>query len=42
MSVDMVDVLAENLLVIHKDPEDPRFKDDACGGHMKLYQEVRY
>jgi len=40
--VDLVDSLTGDLPMIHKDPEDPRFKDAPCGGTMKLYQEVRY
>jgi hypothetical protein len=42
MSVDLVDAITAKLDYIHKDPDDPRFKDAPCGGKMKLYQEVRY
>lgn len=41
-SIDLVDAIIGDLIFIHKDPEDPHFKDDPCGGTMKLYQEVRY
>jgi hypothetical protein len=40
MTFDLVDVLT-GLLLIHKPDNDPRFKENPCGGVIKLYQEVR-
>lgn len=40
-SIDMVDIIS-GLRLIHKDPQDPRYVSNPCGGSLKLYQEVRY
>jgi len=40
MTIDLVDVLT-GLDLVHKDPEDPRYMDNPCGGLFRLFQEVR-
>lgn len=40
VSVDLVDVLT-GVNLIHKDPENPRYKDMACGGTIRLFQEFK-
>lgn len=40
-SVDLVDAIV-GIPTVHKDPEDPRYVTNPCGGAVELFQEVRY
>ena len=38
-SIDLVDVIT-GFSRVHKPATDPRWKDDPCGGEVKLFQEI--
>ena len=40
ITVDMVDII-NDIPLVHKDPIDPRYVFNPCGGTFKLFQEVR-
>lgn len=40
MSIDMVDVMTQ-VKLIHKDPQDPRYRLNPCGGTIHLFQEIK-